>query len=110
MDSRATTDQEIVNILADRLKQYRLNANLTQTNLAKKAGIHIQTVKNLENGKPPSLLTFIQVMRALDLLNNLEHFLPDIGISPIELLKLKGKERERASGKSNNNHEDLPIW
>lgn len=102
MDFNALTDDQIVYELTQRVKRKRLNLNITQETLAKRAGVHIQTVKNFEAGKSTTMLTFIQLLRGFGELNALESFLPDPGISPIELLKLKGKERERASGKSSD--------
>jgi hypothetical protein len=42
--------------------------------------------------------TLLGVLRALGRLENLDAFLPDPGPSPIQLAKLQGKERQRASG------------
>ena len=37
-------------------------------------------------------------LRALDQLENLDALLPEPGLSPLQLAKLKGKTRQRASG------------
>ncbi|WP_103863960.1 helix-turn-helix transcriptional regulator [Aquimarina sp. I32.4] len=103
------SDEQVLIELTRRVKQKRLNRNVTQDELSKKAGVHVQTIKNFESGKTTTLLTFIQVLRALGDLDVFDSFFPDPGVSPIELLKLKGKERERASRSYKNKNED-PSW
>ncbi|MEL7269608.1 MAG: helix-turn-helix transcriptional regulator [Bacteroidota bacterium] len=92
------SDHSILVELTQRIRQRRLNLNLTQEQIADKSGLHKQTIKNFESGKNASLLTLIQILRVFGDLDALDQFLPDPGVSPIQLLKLKGKERERASG------------
>jgi transcriptional regulator with XRE-family HTH domain len=84
-----------------RLKEYRLRSRLTQQQLAEQAGISIFTVVQIERGKSVSFSLFLSVLRVLRLLDNMETLLPELGVSPIELLKLKGKtpKRVRRSGK-----------
>ena len=100
MDLNRISDDDVLLTLTQRVKKRRLNLNITQEELSKRAGVHVQTIKNFESGKATTLLTFIQILRAFGELDALDSFLPDPGISPVELLKLKGKERERASGNS----------
>ncbi len=109
MDLNNLSDEQVLVALTQRVKQRRLNLNITQDELSKRAGVHVQTIKNFESGKTTTLLTFIQVMRAFGDLEALNSFLPDPGISPIALLKLKGKERERASRNSKHNKGDS-LW
>lgn len=78
-----------------RLKEIRIRQNLTQRELADRAGISTLTAANIEKGKPVSILMFISVIRELGLLDNLEMLVPDIKISPIELKRLQGKKRHR---------------
>ena len=42
-----------------------------------------------------STLNFISILRALDMLENIELLTPEAKISPIELKKLQGKKRMR---------------
>ena len=46
------------------------------------------------------MLTLIQILRALEALDGLDSFLPDPGISPLQLAGMKGRERKRANRKS----------
>jgi hypothetical protein len=47
-----------------------------------------------------SLGIFLSVLRALRLLDNLEMLLPEISVSPIEMLQLKGKTPKRIRPKN----------
>ena len=90
-------DAAVVEELGRRLRQLRLAQNLTQQSLADEAGVSVATVRNLENGKRTQLITLIRVLRTLGLLADLDRLVPEQRPSPIELLKLRGRERQRAS-------------
>jgi hypothetical protein len=48
----------------------------------------------------------IAILRELDALDNLDAFLPDPGISPLQIAKMQGKKRQRASGKAKAESEE----
>jgi putative transcriptional regulator len=83
--------------LGGRLKLARLNADLTQSDLAVQAGVSRKVVMNAEKGKV-TLEAFMAMLLALDVLDQLDHFLPPQTLSPLQLAKLQGKQRQRASG------------
>ena len=91
------SDKAIVREMGRRLRKKRLEKNLTQQNLAVMAGVNRTTISELERGKPFGVLTLVQVLRALDALEAIDAFLPDPGISPLQLARMRGKERQRAS-------------
>ncbi len=91
------SDKAIIKEIGRRVKRKRLESNLTQQDVADLAGISRPTVSDLERGNPFEILTLIQVLRVLDALDEIDSFLPDPGISPLQLAKLRGKERQRAS-------------
>lgn len=82
--------------LGDRLKKARLNADLTQAQVASHAGLSRKTVLNAEKGKV-QLENLIAILISLDMVNQLNVFLPAPAVSPIQLAKLRGQERQRAS-------------
>lgn len=82
-----------------RIARYRIEQQLTQTELAEQAGVSKRTVERLEAGASVQMSTFIRILRVLNLLPGLERLIPIPGPSPMELLKLKGKVRRRASSK-----------
>ncbi|MEW6073711.1 MAG: helix-turn-helix transcriptional regulator [Planctomycetota bacterium] len=97
MDTHAKSDRAILRDLGGRLRRVRLEKNVSQRRVAELAGLSRLTVGNLERGVPSSLLTLLQVLRALGSLDALYAFLPDPGPSPIELAKRRGRMRRRAS-------------
>jgi putative transcriptional regulator len=96
---RYLTDEAVLSELGARLERTRLERNLTQLALAEEAGVERKVVLRLEAGESVKLASFLRVLRALDLLDALDQLIPQPVPSPIELLKLHGKQRRRASGK-----------
>jgi transcriptional regulator with XRE-family HTH domain len=82
--------------LGTRLSQIRLSRNITQEDLARKAGVSASSIKRLEAGDNTSLDVFIGVMIALRLGDHLLNCLPDLSIRPAERIRLRGHERQRA--------------
>ena len=97
MDYYSMSDRAILEEIGRRLKRKRLDKNLTQQTLADTAGLNRTTISDLERGAPAGVLTLVQVLRALGSLDELDAFLPDPGFSPLELARLKGRQRRRAS-------------
>ena len=81
------TDQAIVEVLGKRIKQLRLNKRYTQKELAAVAGVNINTVQNIEYGRSVSMSIFIQILRALKSLDQLDLFLSDHGPSPLMVME-----------------------
>jgi len=92
----SNTDGTVVEELGRRLARTRLERNLTQAQLAAQAGVGRATLQRLESGESSELSTFIRTLRALGLLELLDRLVPEPRPSPIELLKLQGRERLRA--------------
>ena len=95
MNWNSLSNSAIIAEVGKRLKYYRFQRKLTQQELADQAGISVFSVTQIEKGKAVTLTVFLSVLRVLRLLDNLELFIPEIGISPIELLKLKGNTPKR---------------
>lgn len=95
--------------IGERLKQARLNRNLTQSEVAELAGIARKTVLNAEKGKA-QLDIMIAILMALDLTQQIDLFLPKQEISPLQLAKLQGKKRQRASGQRSKEDEGTREW
>lgn len=84
--------------LGRRLQRERLNQDITQAVLAERAGISRRTLVAAEKGEGTTLETLIRILRGMDRLARLDQFIPDPPVSPIQLAKLKGKVRQKASG------------
>ena len=95
MNWTSLSNSAIIEEVGKRLKDYRIRRKLTQQEVADHAGISIFSVAQIERGKAVTMGVFLSVLRTLRLLENFEMFIPEIGISPIELLKLKGKTPKR---------------
>jgi transcriptional regulator with XRE-family HTH domain len=93
----AQSDNAWVNKLGLFIRQQRLAQNKTQRLLADEAGINRSTLIELEKGKGSSLITLIQLLRALDQLHVLTEFEIPLQISPIQLAEQELKKRKRAS-------------
>jgi len=91
------SDNAILREIGDRLKSKRLSRNLSQQRLAENSGLNRTTVRDIEKGNNSSLLTLIQLLRGLHSLEEFDSFLPEPGVSPLQLAKMKGKQRRRAS-------------
>ncbi|HVM62518.1 MAG TPA: helix-turn-helix transcriptional regulator [Verrucomicrobiae bacterium] len=90
------SDKAVLSELAHRVKVQRLNAGLAQSDVALKAGISRRALVNLEGSGVCTLALLIKVLRVIGQINQLEGLLPEPGLSPIQLAKLKGHERQRA--------------
>jgi putative transcriptional regulator len=93
------SDQAILTEIGVRLKRRRLNRNLTQQEVADQAGLTRMTVGEFERGSSSSMMTLVRILRVLEALEELENFLPDTGPSPLQLARLQGRQRQRASRK-----------
>jgi transcriptional regulator with XRE-family HTH domain len=89
-------DRAILLELGSRIRRERLNANISQSDLALKAGISRRAVQNMESGQSNTTSLLIRILRSLNKLDALDSFLPEPGLSPIQLAKLRGRERQRA--------------
>jgi len=103
------TPAAIAEELGARLKQARLNVDKTQVEVAELAGVSRKAVLNAEKGKA-ALEVLIAIMGALKLTAQLDNFLPVQEISPIQLAKLQGRTRQRASGLRPSNQQEPPEW
>ena len=95
MDWCGKTDIAIVAEIGKRIKAVRNKKLFTQAEIAERSGISIFTVSQIETGKNTSLISLISVMRALKLLDNLEEFIPEPMISPVDLLKQSIKRKRK---------------
>jgi transcriptional regulator with XRE-family HTH domain len=110
---RYLTDDAALSELGARLERIRLQRNLTQRELAAEAGVERKAVQRIEAGESVKLTSFIRVLRALDLLDVLDVLVPEPAPSPIDLMKMHGKSRVRASGarrKGTSAHGEPAPW
>ena len=92
----SNTDAEILRELGSRLRSYRLQQNLGIADVARQAGLNRNTILNAEAGKNPRLGTVVRLLRVYGRLEAFDAFLPPPTISPLQLLRTKGRVRQRA--------------
>ncbi len=82
--------------LGRQIRALRLRQNIKQQQLARRAGIALNAVKNLESGRGATLRSLIQVLRVLDRVDWLRALAPPVSISPLQMLGVRAP-RQRAS-------------
>lgn len=97
MNNTASNNDTLLALLA-RLRQARLNAGLSQEELAERTGVGLRTIRRIDKGTANiTLSTLIALLRGLDALEQLDLLLPESDISPVALSKQKSQSRQRAS-------------
>ena len=112
-DIYAYSDKALLKMIGERLKNIRLERNITQKDLAKSAGIGLSSVSSLEGGGGTSLLTLIAALRALEALEIAEGLYggENDGISPIEYMKvLDGRKRRKRAGRKKDAGKEDFEW
>lgn len=96
--NKLLTDEAILTELGQRIAVRRLELQLTQAEVAEQAGVAKRTLERIEAGYSAQLSSVIRIFRVLEVLPGLEQVIPEVGPRPMELLKHKGKARQRAPG------------
>ncbi|MEE4216233.1 MAG: helix-turn-helix transcriptional regulator [Xanthomonadales bacterium] len=97
--SELLTDDAVLAEIGARLARRRLDLQLTQADLAEQAGVAKRTVERIEAGASTQLSTLVRLLRVLDLLPRLDQAIPEQPPRPMDLLRRKGKQRQRASSR-----------
>ena len=98
MDFYTLSDKGIENELGRRFRALRLRRNITQSALAEATTLSLNTIKALESGSG-KLSTMIAVLRELGALDQIDNFIAEPSIRPLQLARMQGRQRERASGR-----------
>ena len=85
-----TTNQDIIALLCQRLKEYRLAARISQKEMAEKSGVSLTTISHLEQGvnRNLTLNNFISLLRVLGLEQRLSELLPELPVPPMALKQM----------------------
>jgi transcriptional regulator with XRE-family HTH domain len=89
------TDHAVLREIGERLERRRIDAGLTQAELAEEAGISKRTVERIEAGRSTDFVMLLRLLRILKLLESLDQWVPDLPQSPLVLLKGRGRARKR---------------
>ena len=93
------SDDAVLAEIGKRIADRRVDLQLTQAAVAEQAGIAKRTLERMEAGHSSQLSSLVRLLRVLDGLPGLDSLVPETGLRPMDLLKRKGKVRQRASGR-----------
>lgn len=97
MDFRLASAVQIQGEIGTRLRHHRLERGWTQQELATRAGIALNAVKNLETGGNATVSSLVKVLQVLSLAGELsETFKPKAVLSIADLERLDAPRRKRA--------------
>ena len=105
-----TTSYTLQAELGFRLAKIRLTRNITQTELAKEAGVGVRTVRRLESGESTTLDSFLRIVTALELADDVLNSIPSQNIRPIERVDSRQAVRKRARSRKVRDSEEPWIW
>lgn len=85
-----TTNQDIITLLCQRLKEYRLAARISQKEMAERSGVGLTTISHLEQGvnRNITLNNFISLLRVVGMEQRLFELLPELPMSPMALKQI----------------------
>lgn len=95
---------EIMEVLAKRVKQYRLAARLSQRELAAKSGVSYTTICHFEQAKNPNLTlnNLISLLRVVGMEQRVAELLPELPIDPLALCEINKLIPKRVRRKNND--------
>lgn len=84
------SNQDILETLARRVKEYRLAARLSQRELAQKSGVSYTTISHFEQCKNLNLTlgNFISLIRCVGMEGRMLDVLPELPITPMALREI----------------------
>lgn len=84
------TNQDIMLLLAKRIKEYRLAARMSQKEMAEKSGVSLATISHFEQGvnQNMTLNNFISLLRVIGMEQRIIDLLPELPIPPLALKQI----------------------
>ena len=94
-----SSNEEVLQVLGKRIRETRINMDMTQSEAAKKAGVTAKTISRIENGEDLAVSTMLNVLRALGLVQNMDALIPEPTARP-SILMANDKEKQRVRKKA----------
>ena len=100
MDLKFKKPEEVVTSLCERLRKERLYLEMTQADVATRAGVSVNTVSNLEAGRNVSFENLVRVAMVLGRLKELEELFKPHSNSVNDILRYESNTaRQRIKSK-----------
>ncbi|MCR5344096.1 helix-turn-helix domain-containing protein [Butyrivibrio sp. XPD2002] len=90
-----------------KIKQYRIEAEMTQSELAAQSGISLRTIQRFESGGEINLSAFLRILIALGLADNVNNAIPDMEKRPSVLLRKEQHHEKKRVRKKEPKEIDL---
>lgn len=88
MDSLSPiTNMDVLGLITKRVKEYRLAARISQSELAEKSGIEYTAISHFELGKY-IFRNFISLLRCIGMEGRVLELLPELPVLPIALMEI----------------------
>ncbi len=89
-DDELILNRDILELLAKRVKEYRLAARISQRELSQKSGVGYTTISHFEQGKHTniSLNNFISLLRCIGMERRMLELLPELPVPPMALREI----------------------
>jgi transcriptional regulator with XRE-family HTH domain len=100
MNANEMNENEILKKIGVRMKEIRLEQNIKQKELAEKSGLSMFSISQMETGHNTSILSLVQVLKALNRLDMIEPFLKEKEIDAATLARFiqsQQSQRKRVS-------------
>jgi len=89
------TNEALLQYIGKQMRQMRINAQMSQLQLAERSGVSRATVVQVESGKGIKMESIIALLRAMNKLELLNNFETQALVSPLLIAKQEGKTPKR---------------
>jgi transcriptional regulator with XRE-family HTH domain len=103
MEYEYITNQTIMLLLAQRVKEYRLAARLSQKEMAEKSGVSQAAISHFEQGVSPNMTinNLISLLRVVGMERRVMDLLPELPMHPMALREINKLIPKRVRRKDN---------
>jgi transcriptional regulator with XRE-family HTH domain len=95
------TADKLCKLVADRVRERRLEMNFTQMGMAQKAGVNVSTYRRFESTGEIAFLNLVKIATALDMTDDIHHLFSQRKYNSIDEVINADKIKSRKRGKKN---------
>lgn len=89
------SNEALLQYVGRQMRQMRINAQMSQQQLAERSGVSRSTVVQVENGRGVKMEAVVALLRAMNKLEILNNFETHAAVSPLLIAKREGKTPKR---------------